>query len=206
MKTEQHGLTLIELVVAMAVLAIAVTMVIPAMGEFVSRNRMAAQANELVAATQLARSEAIKRGTAVNLCARSAVQAVCTDAAAGAGNCVCSETANWENGWFIYVATNNDAAAILNAGDQLIAVREALGGNSTLRSGTTTPLSFNAEGLARPTNDTFLLCPRDNAGGDDDENVIAMGRQIVVNPAGRVDVRTLPEGGEAPATCGTGGA
>jgi len=65
---EQRGFTLMELLLGIAVLAILTTLAVPAFTQFVQNNRLAAEANELVASFQYARSESLKRGLPVQIC------------------------------------------------------------------------------------------------------------------------------------------
>ena len=58
-----------ELLMAIAVLAILISLAVPSFSRFVQDNRLAGQANEMVSALQFARSEALKRVTWVELCA-----------------------------------------------------------------------------------------------------------------------------------------
>ena len=58
-----------ELLLAIAVLAILVTLAVPSFTQFIQNNRLAGQANEMVAAFQFARSEALKRGVWADMCA-----------------------------------------------------------------------------------------------------------------------------------------
>jgi type IV fimbrial biogenesis protein FimT len=55
------GVTLVELMVALAVFAILVTIGIPSFTNLVANNRASAAANELLSTLQFARSEAVKR-------------------------------------------------------------------------------------------------------------------------------------------------
>ena len=61
---------------AIAVLAILISLAVPSFSRFVQNNRLAGQTNEMVAALQFARSEALKRGSWAELCA-SADQSSC---------------------------------------------------------------------------------------------------------------------------------
>jgi type IV fimbrial biogenesis protein FimT len=62
-----RGFTLLELMVTVAVLSILLTLGVPAFGDLVRNNRIATQANQLVAAINIARSEAVKRGRNVQV-------------------------------------------------------------------------------------------------------------------------------------------
>jgi Tfp pilus assembly protein FimT len=65
-----------ELMMAIAILVILTTLAVPSFNQFIQNNRLAGQANEMVSALQYARSEALKRGSWVELCA-SANQTTC---------------------------------------------------------------------------------------------------------------------------------
>ena len=62
-----RGFTLLELMVAIAVLAILATVGVPSFRELIQNNRVVTQTNELVSALNFARTEAIKRGRDVEL-------------------------------------------------------------------------------------------------------------------------------------------
>ena len=68
---EQAGFTLMELLLAIAVLAIVTTLALPSFTQFIQNNRLASEANEMVASFQFARSEALKRGLPVQVCSSS---------------------------------------------------------------------------------------------------------------------------------------
>ena len=70
-RTNQRGFTLMELLLAVAILAIVTTAALPAFTTFIQNNRLTGQTNELVTAFQFARSEALKRADPVTVCSSS---------------------------------------------------------------------------------------------------------------------------------------
>jgi type IV fimbrial biogenesis protein FimT len=73
------GFTLTELMIAIAVLGILLALAAPSLTGVINANRLTAQANEVVASLQLARSEAVKRNARVVVC-RSLDGSTCTTA------------------------------------------------------------------------------------------------------------------------------
>lgn len=76
-----RGFSLLELMVAIAVVAILVVAAVPSLISVVNGNRLTAQANEVMASLQQARMEAIRRNRSVTVC-RTTDGATC----AGAGS------------------------------------------------------------------------------------------------------------------------
>lgn len=68
----ENGFTLIELIVALAVLAVLTALAVPSFRETMQNNRLVTRSNDIVTALNLARSEAIKRGEVVNVSANGA--------------------------------------------------------------------------------------------------------------------------------------
>ncbi len=131
-RISKHGFTLIELMVTIAVLAILVTIAIPNFQTFLMNSRMASQANDLITALSLARSEAVKRAANVTVCASS-------DGA--------SCTGGWTQGWIVR-----------DVGGTPIRVQPALSGASTLSGGVST-ITFTASGRTTTAATTLTLCP-----------------------------------------------
>jgi type IV fimbrial biogenesis protein FimT len=89
MPVSAHGFTLVELMVVVALIAILLAVAVPSFKSVVQRNRIATQLNGFISDVGLARSEAIKRGLPVSLCASS-----------DGANCL--ETNTWHLGWMMF--------------------------------------------------------------------------------------------------------
>lgn len=85
-----RGFTLIELMIAVTLLAVVTALAAPAMGDFIIRQRVASQAGELALAMALARSEAIKSTTSIAVIPRT------------------SSPAGWGDGWCVAPASAAD--------------------------------------------------------------------------------------------------
>jgi type IV fimbrial biogenesis protein FimT len=83
-----RGFTLIEMMTAIFILAVLVSLTIPSFREATLSSRLSGFANDIVASTQLARSEAIKRNVTVTLCASSDGE-------------TCNDPDGWEAGWIV---------------------------------------------------------------------------------------------------------
>ena len=92
-----RGFTLIELMVAITVMAILLTIAVPSFTATINRNRLATAANELVTTIQLARTEAVRRGGRV---------VVCASADASAANPTCA-AGSWQQ-WIAFLDSNAD--------------------------------------------------------------------------------------------------
>ena len=92
---KHSGFTLVELMVALAVLAILLTVGLPKMSVFFQGSRMVTNANELLSGLHIARSEAIKRNSRVTICKS-------TNASDAAPTCA-TGAEGWDEGWFVFV-------------------------------------------------------------------------------------------------------
>jgi type IV fimbrial biogenesis protein FimT len=128
MRKTQHGFTLTELMVALAVVAILVGIATPTYRQFSANSRTVATTNSLVGALAVARSEALRRATPVTVCASTDLQAC--------------NTSDWSNGWIVF--TDSGVAGTVDATDQIIQAWPAPGGNSKV-------------GLSYPTNGNAWL-------------------------------------------------
>src|SRR5687768_2450337 len=70
LRTARAGFTLIEMMVAISVVAILIGVAAPGLRDFMLNVRLTGYANDLLTALMLARSEATKRDVRVSVCAR----------------------------------------------------------------------------------------------------------------------------------------
>ena len=62
-----RGFTLIELMITVAMLAVLLGIAAPSFARMLASNRMATQTNDFIAALNLARMEAVRRGQSVSI-------------------------------------------------------------------------------------------------------------------------------------------
>lgn len=88
MKQHNRGFTLVELLVSMTVLVILITIAVPSFYSLIQNNQARALGNSVATALNFARSEAIKRNTAVQVCPGSST------------NC----NGSWTDGWRVQIS------------------------------------------------------------------------------------------------------
>lgn len=115
--TRHNGFTLMEMMMALAVIGVVVAITIPNFQTFLLNNRMTGAANDLLAAVNVARSEAIKRQRTVGICTSTdpdAAQPSCTNELDDVGSI----------GWAVWLDTDRDAA--LDAGEEVLVRHDPL--------------------------------------------------------------------------------
>lgn len=108
-----HGFTLIELIVTLIVIAIVATVAVPNFARFIESTRLSGHSSDLVSALNVARSEAIKRGSRVGVCTS-------TDQA------TCSGSDDWSDGWIVYVDDGSGNVA------EVLRVQQAFDGDISI--------------------------------------------------------------------------
>lgn len=143
----EQGVTLIELLTVITIVAVLAAVGVPSFQETIVRNRMVAQSNEFLSALNFTRSEAIKRGHSVTMC-RS------TNATS------CANTGGWESGWLTFSDPNGNGT--MDTGEASIRVWPALSAGFTLKGNTSVvgTIRYDARGMAQNTG--FLLMCKSN--------------------------------------------
>ena len=164
----QRGVTLIELMVALTIFALLLGLALPSFRNFVASNRLSGTAQEFLAALQLARSEAIKRGTQITLR---------HNATPG--------SRDWgTSGWTLFVDTNGNGA--LDVGELVLRDGGALTAPLTMMSSASFAsfIAFGRDGRLTSAGGAFVLCE----GSALKEGNQARNRAVLVNGAGRVRI------------------
>jgi len=113
-RKNSSGFSLLELMVAVAIGALIMTMAVPSFRNSINNQRMTTATNELVMALTLAKSEAIKRVSYVTVCAS-------TNGTSCAGN-----DTSWNEGWIIFANSGTTTIGVLDGTDELIRVHSGL--------------------------------------------------------------------------------
>jgi type IV fimbrial biogenesis protein FimT len=146
-----RAFTLIEMMIALVVLAVIVSLGAPLMQNLLHSNRLRGETSRLLGAINLARSEAIMRNVPVSLC---------PSAMATTGRPECSGT--YAGGWIVFANANKDR--VVDAGaDHVLQVFDALapGYRLTNRSGSREAfelINYLPDGSSH-SNRTLMFCP-----------------------------------------------
>jgi type IV fimbrial biogenesis protein FimT len=156
---KQKGVTLIEMLISLAIMAIAITAVAPSIQSILIKNRIVSEINELSAIIQFARNQAIDQQITIIVCPSGDFS-------------VCSN--NWDDPKIVFI--DSDSSGDRGANEELLATTGAISDNNYL-TGPANPLFFSATGEA-VANSNLILChsSKDNE----------YGRQLSITLQGRV--------------------
>lgn len=170
---QQRGVTLVEMLVAIAVLAILAAMAAPSYRSFIIDTRMTTQANDFLTMLVFSRSEAIKRNTRVTMCKSS-------------DGATCAASGGWQQGWIVFV--DGSSAGSKDGTDEVLRVHGALSDSSVMTDNLAVDyISYVSNGQSRDAGGgnlggTIKLCSND---------ATRKGRNIVITTStGRARVDT----------------
>lgn len=172
----QKGVTLIELIFTLLVLAVLMSISAPALGGLVQIARARSAHGALTTSLALARMSAVARNVQVAVCP-STDQSTCTGGIW------------WQQGWIVFVDANGNGH---REPDELVV--EATGAQPGMAIATTAGRlysSFRGDGGSPGTNLTFTLCDKRGA---------AKASTLVINNGGRIRAGT-PTSAQSAATC-----
>jgi type IV fimbrial biogenesis protein FimT len=163
-----RGLTLIELMIALALIAILLALAAPSLQEAMMSIRITGHTNDLMGDLAVARSEAVKRNIPVVLCSSTDGQS-------------CAAAASWNQGWIVF--PDVDASGAQNGtAEAALKTRGALQGNPTLTlncvGASNGSVTYKSTGMSTLPFSIFTLC--------DSRTTANAGRTITINTTGRV--------------------
>jgi len=147
MKRKQ-GFTLIEMIVAIAILAILAAMAIPSFKNSIRTNRSVSDANALLTVLTLARSEAIKHSQPVVVCKASSTTSP-----------ACVTTGSWDQGVLAFVDVAGNGVYDSSA-DTLLRVEVPFSSNNTITDkNSLSSLTYRSDGTTGGSITTFFIKP-----------------------------------------------
>jgi type IV fimbrial biogenesis protein FimT len=168
-RSSARGFTLVELLTVLAVVAVLVSVSLPALGTAADSVKLSSASNAFFSSLHLARSEAINRHGRVVLCKSP-------------DGLSCAEHGGWQQGWLMFHDANNNAA--LDGGESVIQRAEALDASLRLTGNLNVSkyISFAPSGAAKLVSGgfqagTLTACRLSAEGGE--------ARQIILNAVGR---------------------
>ena len=133
--TRARGFTVIELLIVVALVGVLTALAVPSFVGMIQRNRVSAEVNSFAGDLQFARSEAIKQGLPVSVCASS-----------NGKTCLGANT--WHSGWIVFVDLNG-SGTVDNTNDTVSRIRPAWsGGDTFVAAPSMTSVTYSRDGFA----------------------------------------------------------
>ena len=161
--SRHRGISLIETMLALALVAILLATAAPAFGTLIARNEADVSRGTLVTALETARILAVSRPGHVVVCPSADQQ-------------YCGGTREWQHGWIVFIDADHDGKR--GEDESLLSVTQAGPEGVAILSGAGRKrIDFHPDGSSPGSNATFTIC--DARGAD-------TAQSIVINNAGRL--------------------
>lgn len=142
--TSERGLTLIELLMVVTILAIVTGIAMPAFASMVRGNRLVSSFNLLISSLHLARTQAVQARATVLVCPG--------DPAHG-----CTGSQNWQDGWIVVLRPNANGQP--DARSRILAVQQPLPPGIGIQSSRGRQrVQYRLDGSARGSNLSLRWC------------------------------------------------
>jgi len=165
-RASHRAFTLLELLIAMTVASILLTIAVPSFRYVTNSNRVAAEVNGLLGDLQFARAEAIKEGRTVTVCTSN-------------DGATCANVTTWQSGWIVF--SDPTDVGVVDPGETILRQQAAFSSTDTFNASQgVSVITFNREGYAIGIPNGSLLELHDAT------NTSAWTRCLVVNMSGEM--------------------
>ncbi len=158
---QPDGFTLVEIMIALAVLSILGTLAVPAFTNLYDDSSRTNAVNSFIHTIFLARSEAMKRGEMVSIC-KSANASSCENGAS-----------DWNRGWIVFANSDRDEPPVRDDDEALLYVHEGWRTGSIAANRAAFSFRPHIQGVV---NGTLVFCDRRGS---------AAARAIIISHVGR---------------------
>jgi len=151
LNNKNSGMTLIEVMVTLAIVAILVTVAAPSFLSTIQKNKKSTLRDELISALQLTRSTATISRIPITICGGNSSSTQCS-----------GSSSDWGEGWIIF--TDNDDDGVIDSSEKIISIKNDIPSALSFET-TTSHITYSSQGIADGYKATFELC--DNSSSND---------------------------------------
>lgn len=175
----KNGFTLIELMIAIGLTGLLLSMAVPALDIFVSNARQTGAINDFVSSLHVARSQAVTTNARTTICP-----------SASGNNC---EAVSWDRGWIVF--SDPDSDRTVDAGERIVASSGAIDGLTIASGQFPTSMTYRPNGRVSNAGfngsaGAFVVC--DDRGTDH-------AKVMIIDLSGRPRLSKTLADGTAPA-------